>query len=226
MTRPSADAVMADVAGRARPAPPRLSDAWRTSPRTWRVGALVAGACGPAMALTGHVPAASGLAVGALVPAALIDACHHRLPNRWVGAAGLCFTVVALLQGVLGAPIDTAGAAIGAAVLAGPMLGLHLLSPAAMGFGDVKAGFVLGACLGVLDWRLALTGLALASGITSCVAIARRRPTVAFGPGLVLGALIALAAHTTFVDATTTASHVTPAHLGPAPLGPDQEAQR
>ncbi len=43
-----------------------------------------------------------------------------------------------------------------ALAFAGPLLLLHLVSPAAMGFGDVKAGIVLGYALGLVHWHLAL----------------------------------------------------------------------
>ena len=159
---------------------------------------------GVAMALLGHVPLASGLAVAVLVPPALIDVHYRRLPNRWIGAAALTFAIATTLQVSIGQSINLANAALGAVVLAGPMLALHLMSPSAMGFGDVKAGVVLGACLGAIDWQLALAGLALAAGATSVTAIVRNRSIVAFGPGLVAGSLIALAAHTTFVVAPDT----------------------
>ncbi|HEX7247806.1 MAG TPA: type II secretion system F family protein, partial [Actinomycetota bacterium] len=46
-------------------------------------------------------------------------------------------------------------AALGAAVLGGPLLVTHLVTPAGMGFGDVKAGAVLGAAL-LRSWMLGL----------------------------------------------------------------------
>lgn len=199
MTISAADGeVMADGPLPARPA---IDDAWRRSSWRWRLAAIVAAITGVAMALQGHVPLASGLAVAVLVPPALIDVHYRRLPNRWIGAAALTFAIATTLQVALGQPVDIASAGLGAIVLAGPMLALHLLSPSAMGFGDVKAGIVLGACLGAIDWQLALAGLALAAGATSVTAIIRNRSIVAFGPGLVAGSLIALAAHTTFVVA-------------------------
>jgi leader peptidase (prepilin peptidase)/N-methyltransferase len=228
MTGPLADTVIAHDRVGARPAAPSLSDAWRRSTWAWRAAAIAAALCGPAMALAGHVPAASGTAVAVLVPAALIDVHHRRLPNRWVGAAAVCFVVVALAGAAHGEPIDATGALAGAGLLIAPMLALHLLSPASMGFGDVKAGAVLGACLGALDWRLALAGLALAAGLTSCVAIARGRSEVAFGPGLVVGALIALGAHTTFRAPAPASSSGIPQPVVASPLvhlRPDHGAQ-
>lgn len=197
MTRSSADAVMADSPSGARPT---IGDAWRRSGSTVRATALTAAAAGLAMALSGHVPVASGLAVTVLVPAALIDVHHRRLPNRWVAAAALTFVAAVLIGLGVGDGSDVGGAGLGMIALAGPLLVLHVVSPTSMGFGDVKAAAVLGACLGVIDWQLALAGLALAAGLTSVVAIVRHRSVVAFGPGLVAGALIALAAHSILLD--------------------------
>jgi leader peptidase (prepilin peptidase)/N-methyltransferase len=143
---------------------------------------------------------ASGLAAAVLVPAALIDVHHRRLPNRWVAAAALTFVAAVLIGLGFGDGSDVGGAGLGMIALAGPLLVLHLVSPTSMGFGDVKAAAVLGACLGAIDWQLALAGLALAAGLTSVVAIVRHRSVVAFGPGLVAGALIALAAHSILLD--------------------------
>jgi leader peptidase (prepilin peptidase)/N-methyltransferase len=64
-----------------------------------------------------------------------------------------------------------------------------------MGFGDVKLAVVLGAAIGVLDWNLAIPALALAAGSTATVGVLTRARHVAFGPGLVGGALVAMLAH-------------------------------
>jgi len=178
-----------------------ISGAWERSGWPWRLAAIGAAVAGAAMGVLEHIPLASGLAVAVLVPPALIDVHYRRLPNPWVGAAAATFVVACVAQIVLGDSIDASSVALGVLALAGPVFVLHLISPAAMGFGDVKAGIVLGACLGAVGWELALAGLALAAGATSVTAILRGRSVVAFGPGLVAGALVALAAHSTFVVA-------------------------
>ena len=96
-----------------------------------------------------------------------------------------------------GREVDLASTVLGAAVFAAPLLTLHLVSPASMGFGDVKTALVLGAASGAIDWRLALAALALATAVAGIVAGAE---SVAFGPGLVAAAAISLAACTTFVS--------------------------
>ena len=54
---------------------------------------------------------------------------------------------------------------------------------------------VLGAAVGFLDWNLAVPALALAAGSTATVGLCTRAKYIAFGPGLVGGALVALLAH-------------------------------
>jgi leader peptidase (prepilin peptidase)/N-methyltransferase len=143
--------------------------------------------------------ALSGLVIGCLLvvaglatAAAIIDARTGRLPDELLLAA--TFPLVALVvaaafeTGDLVAPALAMGA--GAAAFSGPVFLIHLVSPAAMGFGDVKLAAVLGFALGVIDWRLSVLALCLASGGTALVGLARRRTTLPFGPGLVAGALV------------------------------------
>ena len=48
------------------------------------------------------------------------------------------------------------------------------------------------AALGLVEPRLGLLALCLAAAVTAAVGVARRRSTLPFGPGLVLGAVMAL----------------------------------
>ena len=95
---------------------------------------------------------------------------------------------------VFGEFVDLSGMLLGAAVMAGPILLLHLVSPASMGFGDVKASLVLGAAVGSVDWKLAVAGLTLAAGLAATIGIVGRMRTIPFGPFLVIGSALALAA--------------------------------
>jgi prepilin signal peptidase PulO-like enzyme (type II secretory pathway) len=61
-----------------------------------------------------------------------------------------------------------------------------------MGFGDVKAGAVLGAALGLIDVQLAVLALIVGLAGSAACALVRRRRTIALGPGLVAGAMVAL----------------------------------
>jgi len=80
----------------------------------------------------------------------------------------------------------------GVALFGGPMLVLHLLTPGGMGFGDVKAGLVLGGVIGLIDAGSCLVGLFLGSMLTAVVGVVGHRRAVPLGPGLVAGAEVAL----------------------------------
>lgn len=140
----------------------------------------------------------SAVGLAALIPAGLVDVIERRLPNRMVATAAvaLSIAIVASLSGLLPSlPSGWLGdIAIGVGFMAGPLLVVHLISPASMGFGDIKVGIVLGANLGVVDPQLALLGLFVASGGTAAVGLITRQRHIAFGPGLILGSAIALAA--------------------------------
>ena len=147
------------------------------------------------------VPVASGLTVLLLIPAMLVDLSERRIPDRWIALAGASLAFALALSTTVGRPVSAPNIIAGAAAMALPILCLHLISPAAMGFGDVKAAIVLGAALGVVSWQLALVGLTLAAGIGATIGTLRRSRTIAFGPYLLIGTLIALAANSVFLDA-------------------------
>jgi leader peptidase (prepilin peptidase) / N-methyltransferase len=141
---------------------------------------------GAAVVATAHstrsvlVTAAVAVAVAALTVAACVDLRERRLPDELVGSGGIAMSVLLVTDGrwgVLG----------GSLLLAGPILLVHLVNPAHLGFGDVKAAAVLGAVLGVFDPVLALVALALGAGGAAAWGLARRQPTVAFGTALVAG---------------------------------------
>mgnify|MGYP000916262924 FL=1 len=139
------------------------------------------------------------LALAAAVAA--VDAVHGRLPDPAVALVALVGLVGgALFAGAAGIEGWVTGAIAGAA----PMLVLHLVSPCAMGFGDVKFASALGGVLGSLGSDLATSALmvtlalALASALALIAGAAVRRCGLAFGPWLFLGASIA------FVLAATT----------------------
>jgi leader peptidase (prepilin peptidase)/N-methyltransferase len=136
---------------------------------------------------------AAALAVAAMSPAAVIDIRERRLPDRWVAFAAGVLAATTWAAWVFGQFVSISAMFLGAAVMAGPILVLHLVSPRSMGFGDVKAAVVLGAAVGAADWQLALAGLTLAAGLGVAIGIAGRARTIPFGPFLVLGSAIALA---------------------------------
>jgi leader peptidase (prepilin peptidase)/N-methyltransferase len=136
------------------------------------------------------IPAAA--TVVALVPAAAVDIRERRLPDSFVFAAAAVLLATTWAAWMFGQTFDATAIALGALAMAGPMLLVHLVSPGAMGFGDVKAGVVLGAALGTVDWRLGLVALTLAAGLGVAVGAVRRSATIPFGPFLVIGATVSL----------------------------------
>jgi leader peptidase (prepilin peptidase)/N-methyltransferase len=149
-------------------------------------------------AAVGAVPVAGAIGVAMLVPAAVFDVEERRLPDAWVGAGAVAVIVTLVVDSVVGQPNDTdllAGVALGALAMTLPVLALHLVSPASMGFGDVKAAVVLGAAVGTADARLAAVALCLAAAGGAAVGLATRRRTIPFGPFLVVAALLVLLTH-------------------------------
>ena len=77
---------------------------------------------------------------------------------------------------------------------------LKFISPRSFGWGDVRLGGVLGAYLGYHSWLAVYYGLFagfVIGALVSIVLIARRRASrktaIAFGPMLLVGALVVLA---------------------------------
>ena len=160
-------------------------------------------------AAVGAVPVAGAVGIALLLPAAVIDVEQRRLPDTWVIAAivGLATTLavgsaVGAANGSEAGAVDVAGGAIAMAV---PVLILHLVSPASMGFGDVKAAIVLGAAVGTIDWRLGAIALCLAAALGATVGLVTRRRTIPFGPFLVAGAWVVLLAHDPIAETLFTA---------------------
>jgi leader peptidase (prepilin peptidase) / N-methyltransferase len=94
------------------------------------------------------------------------DVRQRRLPN-WLTLPGFgAVMLVAVGSGHGGA------AAFGAAALAGVYLLVHLLSPTAMGAGDVKLALGLGAltgCFGADVWLLAAFAAPVLTGLVGAV---------------------------------------------------------
>ena len=125
-----------------------------------------------------------------LLAAALVDAAEHRLPNVLVAAAAIPIVVTLAVSWSPDLARSVAGGAVFVAV---PLLVTHLVSPAGMGFGDVKAGVVLGAALGLVDAQLALFALVAGLAAGAAWGLTRRASSIPLGPALVAGAIAALA---------------------------------
>lgn len=154
-----------------------------------------------------HRDAAAQLVLGLvlvafLVSLTLIDLDTRTLPDR--------MTAPAAVLGLVLATVLDPGREIERLVAAGAAGGFFLvawcLKPAGMGFGDVKLVAVLGLFLG-REVVVALV-VALAAGVLVGVAImcrmgiaSGRKQTVAFGPFLALGGVVAVLAGGPLLDA-------------------------
>jgi leader peptidase (prepilin peptidase)/N-methyltransferase len=119
------------------------------------------------------------------------DVRCRRLPN-WLTLPG--FAVIGL---VAACTRHGAAALLGAVALSAVYLLVHLVSPTAMGAGDVKLALGLGAltgCFGADVWFLAALGAPLLTAATAVVVAVRRRsgPSVPHGPSMCLASIAAL----------------------------------
>jgi leader peptidase (prepilin peptidase)/N-methyltransferase len=146
-----------------------------------------------------ELPAFLVLAV-ALVALSVIDLRLFLLPNRIV----LPLAVMTILLLAVAAAANDDGDALLRALACGAgafaaFTTMHLVSPRAMGFGDVKLAFVLGLALGWLGVGETLLGLFLGfvyGSVIGLVLIATRirsrKDHVPFGPFLAAGTLTAV----------------------------------
>src|SRR4051794_38601971 len=136
----------------------------------------------------------TAIAAISIIPAAvaaLVDWRARRVPDSLVLATFVPVALAVLLADDWVARL--VAVAVGAGAMALPLLLVHLVSPKAMGFGDVKLAISLGAAVGLIAPDLVLPALASAAGLTVVVGCCRRRVAVPFAPGLVAGTAAALA---------------------------------
>ena len=172
----------------------RALAAWRGVGWRWRLWAVGITAVVLVGALAGTVGVPAAVTITVLVPAGLVDVVERRLPDRALAFAAACLAIGLGLGELLASSVGLPDVSIGAIAMALPLLALHLASPASMGFGDVKIAVVLGAAVGTIAWELAISALALAAGLSASIAVLARARTIPFGPGLIAGAALALAA--------------------------------
>ena len=148
------------------------------------------------------------LLAGSLVALSLIDLRLFILPNRIVfpvtGASIVLLTVAAVAEGD-GEPLLRALACAVATFFV--FFVLHLLSPRALGFGDVKLVFLLGLDLGWLGAGEVVLGIVLGFVLGAVIGVLllvtrvkTRKDHVPFGPFLAAGAMIAVLAGEAIID--------------------------
>jgi leader peptidase (prepilin peptidase)/N-methyltransferase len=166
---------------------------------------LLAAALGAAAAFAGWRPALAGFAWFAAAAMVLggVDLAVHRLPDRVTyPAAVVCAAAFLADAVVLGTWPSLLRAALAAAAAFGVAALVAAISPAGLGFGDVKLLGLLGLVLGWVGWDALLTGVflglvvgALAAGTLLVTRRAGWRTALPFGPPLLLGAALALGLH-------------------------------
>jgi leader peptidase (prepilin peptidase)/N-methyltransferase len=174
-------------------APWRRTVAWVAAAAVvWAVWASGPGWSTPALV----VAAAGGAALG------VVDARTHRLPDALSYPTTAAVAALLLLAAAGSGSWDAAlRALLGALVLGGAYLALHLISPAGMGRGDVKLAVPLGMVGAWYGWSTLLATAALPflfGGLVSVALMAARRATrttaLPFGPFMLLGTAIAITA--------------------------------
>lgn len=164
------------------------------------VAAVLGVLAGLAAGWTALLPAFVALALTA-TPLTLIDFEQHRLPNRLVfaaaGAAAVLLTVAAAAEDDWDAWLRALG---GAAAVFAVLFAIAFAAPRSFGFGDVKLGGVLGGYLGWFGWAYVYYGIFAGFLLGTAVAVAllatrkaSLKTAMAFGPMLILGALVVAA---------------------------------
>lgn len=168
--------------------------------------ALAAKTVGPSIALLPVLALIAGL-----VAMSAVDLAVMRIPTRFVYATAAVVVVGLVLASAVDGPTRRlAGAAIGAAAYGGALLVLHLVSPRALGFGDVRLATLIGAVVGWCAWRLDHPVLTPIQGVleagllaglmgsvvgTVLLVVRGRDKPFPFGPALAVGGVaVALAA--------------------------------
>ena len=153
----------------------------------WRIGV---DAALPAFLVLG----AFGVVLGA------VDLATKRLPDPLVlGSYAAGVALLGLASALAGDAGPLLRAAVGMVALFGLYLVLALITPAGLGFGDVKLAGVLGLHMAWLGWDVLLGG-ALAGfllvALVALVLLAAGRVTLSselpFGPFMLLGALLGI----------------------------------
>lgn len=96
----------------------------------------------------------------------VVDLKHRRLPNALTLSAYPATAITVTLAATQAGWHIAEGALLGAALLGGGYLAIHLISPTAMGGGDVKLSGTQGAVMGAVGLPAVLVGTTLAALLT------------------------------------------------------------
>lgn len=132
----------------------------------------------------------------------VIDARTHRLPNRIVLPTLAAVLALAGIDAIVtGRSGSLIGGVIGMLVLGGLYAVLRATSRGGIGGGDVKLAAVIGLVLGWHGWQALAVGAASAFVLGALYALALmafrradRSTRIAFGPWMIIGAALGVAA--------------------------------
>ena len=182
----------------------RTDGGQRMSQRTVRVSSAVSTAVAFGLlvwrfGMVWVLPALLAFAAASVV-LSIVDLAEKRLPNAVIAstlvAVAVLLVVAALGTGQWRSLLWAFGG--GAAMFAVYFL-LALISPSAMGMGDVKLAALVGLVLGwfgLATWLVGLLAAFVVGGIIALIALALRRVTlrgsIPFGPSMLIGAFAAV----------------------------------
>jgi leader peptidase (prepilin peptidase)/N-methyltransferase len=152
-------------------------------------GGLLAAAEKPAWA-------AMAILVGVAVSIVPADLRERRIPTSLVGIGAAATAVAAGITALRdGSSAPVVHVAIGAAIVGGAFLVVHLVQPAGLGFGDVRLATLAGAltAYGTSSVTAAAVAAALGALTASIVTIVMRTKTTPFAPYLLVTAVTTVA---------------------------------
>ena len=133
------------------------------SPAEWVATAVPAVLLGAAAAVLAPPVAWWLLGAGGAV-LAVVDARTHRLPAKFVHPlAAVIAAVLGVTTAATGAWPDLLRAALAAVLVGGLWFGVALVSPAAVGLGDIRVAALTAGLLGFIGWPAVLLGQLLVS---------------------------------------------------------------
>ena len=164
-------------------------------------GGVVFGAAAAIIGATWVLPAYLWFA-GVTLVLAVIDLDVKRIPNRVLYPGSVVAVALLVVGGFIEGSRDGVVRAIaGGAAYFGGLLVVALAARGGFGMGDVKLSFLLGVFTAFRSWGSLAVAVFAAFVLGGLVAIgllvagrARRRDLIPFGPSLILGAWIAIAA--------------------------------
>jgi leader peptidase (prepilin peptidase) / N-methyltransferase len=174
----------------------------RLGPAPWAVEVAAAVLLGLLAAAVhpGLVLAAMCLLAMCTIPLAFVDLATRRLPDLLTGPAYLLVALFLLLAAAGGGDWSRLGRALlGGVAFAGFCLVLFLISPGAIGPGDIKLAASLGTALAWFGWAAvfggALAGFLLGAAYGVALLVtghASRKSQIPFGPFMIAGAFLVI----------------------------------